>query len=291
MSAWRLVYCAVLAVFVALAADESSYRSSIERWRQQQETELKADDGWLSVAGLFWLKDGRNTAGTDTASDIALPRGPASAGVFEFHDGRTIFHPGAGSGATVNGQPAGESTPLKDDSKGTPDQVKIDRLTMFVIHRGNRFGIRMRDPDSKLRREFTGLHWFPPKDNYRVNAQFIRNNPPLEIAIPNILGEVIQEASPGYVQFTLEGKSLRLDPIMEGHELFFIFRDETAGKETYPAGRFLKAEFPKNNAVVLDFNKAYNPPCAFTPYATCPLPPKQNRLPIRIEAGEMNYRH
>lgn len=291
MNMLRFIGASILAALLALAADDSSYRTSIEQWRQKQETELKADDGWLTVAGLFWLKDGRNTVGTAAGSDILLPRGPASAGVFDFHAGQTAFHPAAGSGATLNGQPVAGPMQLKDDTKGTPDEIKIAGLTMFVIHRGDRFGIRLRDPDSKLRKEFTGLHWFPPKDGYRVTAKFTRNTPPLMIPIPNILGEVIQEASPGYVRFTLEGKSLRLDPIMEGHELFFIFRDETAGKETYPAGRFLKAEFPKNDTVVLDFNKAYNPPCAFTPYATCPLPPRQNRLAVRIEAGELNYGH
>ena len=210
MSAWKPVCCAVVTVMFVFAADESSYRQSIEQWRQKQESELKAEDGWLTVAGLFWLKEGSNSLGTSEGTDIRLPRGPANAGTFEFRDSRATLHPAPSAGYTLNGQPVVQAIQLKDDSNGTPDQVKTNGLTMFVIHRGNRFGIRLRDPDSRMRKEFTGLHWFPPKESYRVTAQFIRNNPPLTIAIPNILGEVIDEASPGHVLFTLEGKSLRL---------------------------------------------------------------------------------
>lgn len=160
---------------------------------------------------------------------------------------------------------------------------------MFVIHRGNRYAIRLKDTGSKFRQEFTGLHWFPVRASYRVTARFVRYETPKMIAIPNILGETEKEASPGYVVFTLQGHPFRLYPVVEGNQLFFIFHDQTSGKETYPSGRFLDADLPKEGKVLLDFNKAYNPPCAFTPYATCPLPPKQNRLATRIEAGELNY--
>ncbi len=254
------------------------YWTSIEHWRAEREAKLKADDGWLTVVGLFWLKEGPNTAGSDSASDIVLPRGPAKAGVFEFHAGKTTFRPATGA-----------AVELKSDSEGEPDQVKIENLTLFVIHRGDRYGIRLKDAASKFRSEFTGLHWFAVKAGYRVTAKFIAYDTPKMIAIPNILGETEKQASPGYVQFTLQGHSYRLDPVVEDNQLFFIFHDQTSGKETYPPGRFLDAALPKEGKVVLDFNKAYNPPCAFTPYATCPLPPKQNRLPTRIEAGEMTY--
>src|SRR5437588_9615717 len=156
-----------------------SYEAAIERWRAEREGRLKADDGWLTVAGLFWLKHGANTVGSDSSNDIVLPRGPSKAGVFEFHGGKTTFR----------AEPAGAVQRLKSDSEGTPDKVHIDDLTMFVIHRGSRYGIRLKDPQSKFRREFTGLHWFPVKESYRVTAKFVGYEKPKLIPIPNILGE------------------------------------------------------------------------------------------------------
>jgi uncharacterized protein len=279
-----------IAFWIALTALHSSaetpYQTSVEQWRRQQERELRADSGWLTVAGLFWLKPGANTAGSDASSEIVLPRGPAKLGEFDFEEGQTTFRPAAGAAVSVNGKPAGKASKLKPDSEGQPDQVQLNGLSMFVIQRGDRYAIRLKDVDSKFRREFTGRHWFPVKPGYLVTGNFVAYDQPKLIAIPNVLRETSQMPSPGYVQFTLDGRSLRLDPVLEEDHLFFIFRDETSGKGTYPPGRFLNAELPKDGKVLLDFNKAYNPPCAFTPFATCPLPPKQNRLPVRIEAGE-----
>jgi uncharacterized protein (DUF1684 family) len=160
---------------------------------------------------------------------------------------------------------------------------------MYVIERGGRFALRVKDPESARRRSFRGLDWFPVRESYRVTARFVPYEPPKAIPIANVLGTVEPMPSPGYVVFSLNGREFHLDPVLEdpaAKELFFIFRDETAGKQTYPAGRFLYADLPKDGRVVLDFNKAYSPPCAFTSFATCPLPPRQNRLDVRIEAGE-----
>jgi len=187
---------------------------------------------------------------------------------------------------SLNGKAAAAASRLKTDTGGKPDQIGLDGLTLFVIHRGDRYGIRLKDMDSKLRKDFAGRHWFPVQPAYRVTAKFVAYDPPKLIAVPNVLGETSQMPSPGYVQFSLGGQLLRLDPVVEEDSLFFIFHDATSGKGTYPPGRFLHADFAKDGKVTLDFNKAYNPPCAFTPYATCPLPPKQNRLPVSIEAGE-----
>jgi uncharacterized protein (DUF1684 family) len=291
MSLPKLVTGLAAAMLLMTALGDTSYHAVIQKWRAQHELELKTDDGWLTVDGLFWLKEGPNTAGSDPSSAIALPRGPSKAGVFEFHSGKTVFRVAPGVQALVNGKPAGAVTPLKSDSDGAPDQVQVDSLTMYVIHRGARDGIRLKNPENSRRRSFAGLHWFPVQDGYRVTAKFVPYAKPKTITIPNILGETEQDASPGYVLFTLQGQSLRLDPVLDDKQLFFIFRDLTSGKETYPAGRFLYADPPKNGEVDLDFNKAENPPCAFTPYATCPLPPPQNRLALRIEAGELNYGH
>jgi len=269
-----------------------SYKAEIEHWREQREARLKADDGWLTVAGLFWLKEGKNSVGADKSASIVLPPGsaPASLGEFDFHDGQTTFHAASGANVTVNGQSAITAV-LKPDTSGQPDVLQVNALTMFVIQRGKRFGIRLKDKNSPMRQAFTGLKYFPPDERYRVTAKFLPCNPPKMIPIPNILGKTEVEASPGYVEFQLNGQTFRLDPVMEGDSLFFIFKDLTSGKETYPPGRFLNAPMPKDGEVVLDFNQAYNPPCAFTPYATCPLPPKQNQLPVRIEAGELRYGH
>jgi uncharacterized protein (DUF1684 family) len=273
-------------------APDAAYQAEIEKWREAREARLKADDGWLTVAGLFWLKHGDNTVGTDPSSDLVLPKGsaPAKVGVLDFHDGITSFQAASGVSVTLDGQPA-KSGVLKPDSSGSPDLLSVNELTMFVIERGERYGIRLRDKNSLMRKAFKGLKYYPPKEGYRVVGKFVSYDPPKTIPIPNILGQVEQTPSPGYVVFTLKGRECRLDSITEGDTLFFIFKDLTSGKETYPPGRFLNTEMPKNGEVILDFNKAYNPPCAFTPYATCALPPEQNKLAIAIEAGELRYGH
>jgi uncharacterized protein (DUF1684 family) len=286
----KLVFLGSSFLFLQMSAP--SYKTEIERWRHEREAGLKADDGWLTVAGLFWLKDGKNTAGTNKSNSIALPEGsaPATLGVFEFHNGQTLFQAMPGVRIRVNGKPVTSAT-LKPNTSGLPDIVQINDLTMFVIQRGKRFGIRLKDKNSEMRKAFAGLKFFPPDERYRVRAKFVPYVPPKMIPIPNILGETEEEASPGYVEFTLNGHACRLDPVTEDDSLFFIFKDLTSGKETYPPGRFLNTQMPESGEVTLDFNKAYNPPCAFTPFATCPLPPKQNQLAIRIEAGELRYGH
>ncbi len=282
---------AALPLALALAAFAGTpYETSVRDWRNHLEQSLKATGGWLSVAGLFWLKPGQNTAGSDPSSDIVLPnRAPARLGVFELHDGKVTFRANPAAQVLVNGKPA-TTAPLKSDVEGSPDVVQSGDLAMTVIQRGSRYGIRLRDPNSKMRQEFTGLHWYPVNGAYRVTAKFVPYGKDYKIPIPNILGQTEMEPSPGYVQFTLKGMTYRLTPVLEDDQLFFIFRDQTAGRTTYGAGRFLYSDLPKDGRVILDFNKAYNPPCAFTPYATCPLPPKQNRLKVSIEAGELKYR-
>jgi uncharacterized protein len=281
----------VLFMAVSMAAEDATYVRQIEQWRAQREERLKADDGWLTVAGLFWLNDGDNTVGTAAGSDIRLPAGsaPEHVGVFHFHDGKASFAATAGAVVTVNGKPAQTAELKSDTDKDGPDVVAINSLSMFVIKRGDKYGIRMKDRNSEYRHNFTRLHWYPVKPEYRVTAKFVAYPEPKTIPIENILGQTEQTPSTGYLEFTLNGVAVRLDPVAEGDTLFLIFRDKTAGKTTYGAGRFLNTEMPKDGAVVLDFNQAYNPPCAFTPYATCPLPPPQNRLSVAIEAGEMKY--
>jgi uncharacterized protein (DUF1684 family) len=262
---------------VAMAAGPSTFAAEIAAWRRDRQAALQADGGWLTVAGLFWLHPGANSFGHDPASEIALPDGPSHAGVFTF-DGHRV---------TVTRD--GATHEVKPDSA---DVVQIGRLSLYVIRRSDKFGIRLKDPESSYRREFHGLDYFAAAESWRVTARWVAA--PKKIPILNVLGQTEPSDCPGYAEFQLAGKSLRLYPILEepdAKQLFYIFRDETAGKETYGAGRFLYSDLPRDGKVVLDFNKAYNPPCSFTPYATCPLPPPENRLPVRIEAGEKKYGH
>jgi uncharacterized protein (DUF1684 family) len=278
-----------------LAASAADYRAAVEKWRHDYEQGLREPQGWLSVAGLFWLHEGTNRAGSDPQSDIVLPASaPRVAARFDFHGGVTRITPAAGVRILVNGKPSSGQV-LQSDIKGHPDTVSLGSITMTVIQRGSRTGIRLRDPDSEARRQFSGLHWFSIDEHYRVRARWHPYNPPHKIPITNILGMTDDETTPGYAQFELGGKTWRLEPTIEDNTLFFTFKDQTSGKETYPSGRFLHTDLPadlsKPGEIVIDFNEAYNPPCAYTAFATCPLPPKQNTIGIAINAGEKKYGH
>jgi len=285
-----------LLMVVSLAADERmdrAYREEIRKWRADYEDSLKRDNGWLTLAGLYWLKEGDNRFGTRSVNDLILPEGSAaeSAGTFVFHDGKTRLRLTAGVQALLNGAPVLTETALKPDSSGQPDRITIGRLSMIVIQRGSRYGIRLWDNQSAVRHDFKGSRWFPAKESYRITAKFVSYPQPKLIPILNILGDTDQNPSPGYATFEMDGKECRLEPVLEGDHLFFIFKDATSGKQTYPAGRFLYTGLPKDGKVILDFNQAENPPCAFTAFATCPLPPRQNYLQVAIEAGELNHEH
>jgi len=281
---------AFLLTSVCVAAPDASYRASVEKWRQDYENELKSDHGWLTIAGLFWLHEGENRFGSSAVNDIVLPESvPAEAGYFVFHSGKVAVHVDPGVTATMGGQPV-TTAELKPDA---PDgRVQIGGIALWVHASGDRQAIRMQDPNSKVRASFTGLHWFPIDESYRVTAKYVPYERPQPVDIQNVDGDALKLPISGYVAFTLHGLEYRLQAETEqSGGLTFVFRDLTAGKETYPASRFLDTEPPKDGEVTLDFNEAYNPPCAYNPYTTCPLPPAENRLKVRIEAGEMIYRH
>jgi len=265
-----------------------SYHDDIQAWRQEMEARLRADEGWLTLAGLYWLKEGPNRFGTDPAGDIVLP--PASApgcvGSFGLLGDDVALRVSRGVMVAVDGQPA-EQAQLRPDISGSPTKVAVGSLTMIVIRRGARTGIRLWDRNHPARERFGGRQWFPIRERYRVNAVWTAWDPPRSISITDILGDTEDCASPGYVVFELDGQAARLIASSgDADGVFFAFRDATSGITTYPAGRFLTSPPPREGKVELDFNKAYNPPCAFTPYATCPLPPAGNDLRQRIEAGE-----
>ena len=266
----------------------TAYQTEIESWRWRMDESLRADRGWLTLAGLFWLNEGPNRFGASPDNEIVLPgeSAPAHAGSLVFQAGTATLHAETSAGVAVNGQPTTTAL-LHSDAEAAPDLVTIGDLTMLVIQRGQRHAIRLWDRRSPARAAFTGRRWYPVREAYHIAARFVPHDPPRSLPVPNILGETEQRDSPGYAVFALNGHEQRLDAVTEGDELFFIFRDQTAGDTSYPAGRFLKAAFPQNNQVTLDFNRAYSPPCAFTAFATCPLPPPRNHLPLRIEAGEL----
>jgi uncharacterized protein (DUF1684 family) len=276
---WRMALPALAGfamIGVALFA-ATAYQTEIAQWRRQREEALQRDGGWLTVAGLFWLHEGANTFGKDPGNEIVLPDGQATAGVFELHGGK------------VTVRMDGATRELWPDSL---DVAKVGRLSLFVIRRSDKYGVRLKDPQSQYRHDFHGIETYPAQEEYKVTAKWLVE--PRKIPILNILGQTESMDSPGYALFSLHGHQYRLRPYLEtadAKELFYVFRDQTSAKETYGAGRFLYSAMPAGGHVVLDFNKAYNPPCAFTPYATCPLPPPENRLAVRIEAGEKKYGH
>jgi len=287
----RLLTIPFLVAATLALAQGPDYVASIERWRAGYETALRAEDGWLTVVGLHWLEPGDNPAGSAAGSKVLLPpAAPARLGSFRLEGGQVHFEPASVPGLAVNGRPA-TATALRADDQPPYDRVTAGSLTLFVIHRGDRFGIRVRDRESQARKAFTGTRWYPVDVRWRVVARFVPYQPPKMIPILNVLGQVTPQPSPGYAAFDIGGREYRLDPTGEGRTLFFNFRDATSGDTTYAAGRFLYADAPVNGQVVLDFNRAENPPCAFSEYATCPLPPKQNVLAIRVEAGEQDTHH
>jgi uncharacterized protein len=291
MQALALTVSVVLAV--QAPSSSGNYAAAIQKHRDERVAELTAPNGWLAVVGLFWLHDGMNTAGSDPDKAIRLPsRAPKALGAFELKNGTVTFIGDAGVVLSANGKPVNQFTFEPD--KGEESAVAIAGLTMFVIKRGDRYGVRLVDPESEQRRRFDGLRYFPVQKAYRVRAAFRPYDKPRQLPVPNVLGMTVPMESPGYVTFTLNGKSYRLEPVYETEkreDLFFIFKDLTSGKETYAAGRFLHTPLPKDGTVDLDFNKTYNPPCAFTAFATCPIPTKENQLPVAIRAGELNYAH
>ena len=267
---------------------QPDYVSAVEAWRAERETRLTADDGWLTVAGLFFLREGENSFGGDPLHDIVLPAGPPDAGAFVLRDGKVTLRAAPGRTVTVGGE-AVTAAPLWPYEDERP-AATFGPLTLFVHFSGERLAIRMLDRNNAILRDFTGLDWYPVDEAYRVRGRFVPHDEPLEVRIQNILGDVETLTSSGTVRLSIRGAEVEMLPIDADGQLWFIFRDQTSGTETYPAARFLYADAPEDGWTTVDFNKAYNPPCAFNPHTTCPLPPRANRLPVRVEAGERDYR-
>ncbi|MEW6568902.1 MAG: DUF1684 domain-containing protein [Chloroflexota bacterium] len=266
----------------------AAYEDEILAWRRARDESLRAEDGWLALAGLFWLRQGENRIGADASGEVVLPAdlAPPYLGTLTVSSGHVTLEPAPDTPLTADGEPAGRIA-LRADTTGSPTILRHRRLKMVLIERAGRFGLRVWDSEHAHRRSFPGRVWFPVDSHYRVVARFEAYDAARPIAIDTMLGEAVQEDCLGRVAFVLDGIEGSLEALAgDDGGLFLIFRDATTGATTYPGGRYLTTEAPSDDQVELDFNRAYNPPCAFTPYATCPLPPKGNTLPHRIEAGE-----
>ena len=289
---WERAAVGVLAVLLTsgtMAAQD--YAAEIEAWRADREARLMADDGWLTVAGLFFLNEGDNSFGSSPLNDIVLRTGPAEAGVFTLRDETITVRAPAGATLSIDGQDV-EAAQLWPYEGGRRPTIALGPLSLFGHYSGDRLAIRMRDRDSDIRRNFTGLRWYAVDESFRVAGRYIPHDEPHTMRLPNILGDVETFRTSGSVALTVDGEALRMTAVDSGGRLWFIFRDLTSGGETYPAARFLYADAPGADGwTTVDFNQAYNPPCAFNPHTTCPLPPRENRLPVRIEAGELDYHH
>ncbi|KAB8141718.1 DUF1684 domain-containing protein [Chloroflexia bacterium SDU3-3] len=263
-----------------------TYEEALAVWRAQADESVRRD--WVSLAGLHWLAEGRASFGSDPACDLVLPaHAQPLCGALTLNDGQVLLDAAPGVVLYVNGA-ACQSAQLRSDAQGQPDRVTLGGITMVVIRRGERVGVRLWDSQHPALRSFGGRRWFPPDPAFRLPATFVPYETPKLVPVTNILGDVTETKVPGAVHFTLAGQALQLDVTgYSQQQLFVNFRDATSGHETYGAGRFLSIPIKPAAPLEIDFNYAVSPPCAFTAFATCPLPLRQNWLQVRVAAGEL----
>ncbi len=271
------------------ATVDPAYQQSFEKWKDELVDDLKQE--WLPLAGLFWLKPGENSFGTDPKNAVVFPKGPAHAGSFTLQGKIVTATFGPDANAAIVGKPV-ITAELKPDTTGNPTVVELGNLRLHVIVRGERIGIRLKDLESDAVPQYHGPQFFPLDLSYRVTATWLPSDGKQTVDVPNVLGDVSPTPIAGTAVFKINAQELKLTDLGgdAASGLFFVFSDPTSKTDTYPGGRFLKTDPVTNGTVVLDFNRAYNPPCAVTPYATCPLAPKENRLSVAIPAGE-EYDH
>lgn len=273
---------------------EVEHREEIESWRRERDQSLRKEDGWLTLAGLYWLEEGDNTFGSDEDNDLVFPAGkiPGTAGILR-RDGREVWlFPASGVELQQDGSQLSARTPLTlDTSDEGPTIVSSGSLSFHAIERSEMIGIRLKDRENSVLERFDGMSYFPIDLSRRVVARYELFDQPRILETPNVLGTVSEETIHGEVVFELDGETFKLQPSGDPADGFFlVFGDRTNGAETYGGGRFLYTEpVAEDDSVVVDFNKAYCPPCVFTPYATCPLPPAANKLALRVEAGEKMF--
>jgi uncharacterized protein (DUF1684 family) len=274
--------------------DVQSYTKEIDQWKQKRLTRLTSEDGWLTLCGIFWLKEGENPLGSDSTNTIVLPSGkaPKIAGSIVLEKGTVRLRAKPDAGIKYKDSVV-TTMALQSDEMTDPTILTLGTLSFYVIKRGDQLAVRVKDTENPARLNFKGLDYFPIDTKWRIEAKFEPYNPPKILEIVSKVGTTEKDSCPGALAFEVDGKSYRIDAVIEKgseNQFFIMVGDETNSKETYANGRQLYTDLPDaNNTVILDFNKAYNWPCVFTDFATCPIPPRQNRLPIRIEAGEKMY--
>ncbi len=286
----------------ASAQQGATWEKDLTNWRAAHAADLQKPDGWLSLVGLVWLEPGDNSVGSASDNKVRLPEsGPAHVGVLHLEGSTVSLRAPAGgfpAGLLIDGKPAQEQDlhTSSDNDKGNP-RITIGSLNFYAVNRGDKFALRIKDGHSPALVGFQGLHWYPANSHFVVRAKWIPYNPPKTIKLARMVGAAYDAPVPGAAEFRLDGKTYRLEPVTEDKppvKLFFILKDTTSATKTYGACRFLYTPLPsggldKPGELVLDFNHLENPPCAYTPFATCPLPPRGNRLPIALPVGELRY--
>ncbi|MCX7555475.1 DUF1684 domain-containing protein [Xanthomonadaceae bacterium JHOS43] len=287
-----LMLLSLLLALPVAAADPSDYMQTVERQRQAREAGLKRPLGWLSLVGLHWIEPGRHALGSSTDNGIVLAVGPARLGTVVLADDTVTLEPVESAMFLVDGAVAEGAFVLKPDSSGAPTQVTFDegRSGFNLIERDGRFALRVRDSQARALREFSGLDFYPVDADWRAEARFEPHAEGSTIEIANVINQLQPMPNPGALVFERDGRTHRIEAIgNDDGSLSLIFADRTSGRETYGAGRFLDTAAPRDGVVTVDFNLAYNPPCAFNDYSTCPLPPPENRLDLAVTAGEKKY--
>ena len=269
------------------AVDED--RKAIEAWRAKHEADYRRD--WVTIAGLHDLRPGPNRAGSAATNDVVLPKSlPPSIGTFSLTGQKVRFEPQRDAAVLLRGQRVSGPTDMKDDGGSGADELTVNDVRIVIHASGERRSVRVRDPNGDQVRAFLGFKWFPIDMTYRVTGKLIRDAEPRRVKVINTMGDLDEFLSEGIVEFTFMGQTLRLRPFTTRPKRFyFVFRDASSGAETYETARFLYSDLRDDGTTLLDFNEAYNPPCAFNPYTTCPIPLKENRLPVKILAGERAY--
>jgi len=266
-----------------------TWQQEVEEWKDKRVAALTRPHGWLSLIGMEWFHNGENSIGSAANNSIVLPHGPAHIGTFKLVNDEITFTVHKGVTITANDKNIVNTIVVKMDSSGDTTVFRIDSFLFYVIERGKP-ALRIKDSSAKDLKNFTGIDYFPVSSDFLVKAEFIAYEPIKQLEIINVLGLLSKETSPGKLSFDIDGKNYKLDVLDADDEYYIIFADKTSGRTTYGPGRFLYVPKPKDgNMTTINFNKAYNPPCAFSDYSTCPLPPAQNRIPVYIEAGEKKY--
>ena len=282
----------LLLIISSIGCDDNSYLREIETWKKERIEYLKSENGWLNIVGLYWLNEGENTIGSDSSNSIIFPENaPCYIGSVILDSNRVYFKSAPEQAVTWIDERV-EEIELQTDKSGDATLLKTTTLGFFIIERGDQLGIRLRDYDSPGINSLDYIDAFPVNSDWKIPARFIQFEEPVIINLPNVLGMVEKTKISGKLEFMVDHQALEFYPMDAGERLFIIFADETSGAETYGGGRFMYVDKPDSKGnTEIDFNMAYNPPCVFTPYATCPLPPKENFLSVKILAGEKNLSH